>query len=290
MSAMPPADPFAARRPRRAPARWKPFAQAGIVASADAHVAALLARLAGGVDEATLLAAALAVRAPRTGHTCVDLATIASRAIGRRGGARRPGDAALAGPCGVGDGGGRRAAGHRRGAARARGLAAVPGPLLARRGPDRRGPPRAPGRGSARGGRGGAGRWARATVRRDGAPARRRGGRGAPPPRHSRRRSRHRQDDHRRPLRRAARRAGARRREAGAAHRSRRAYRQGRGASDRGDRRGARADARRAPSTSARRGGRPAGIDLAPPARVATGLTPAASATTARTGCRTTSS
>ena len=34
------------------------------------------------MDEATLLAAALAVRAPRTGHTCVDLATIASRAMG----------------------------------------------------------------------------------------------------------------------------------------------------------------------------------------------------------------
>jgi exodeoxyribonuclease V alpha subunit len=82
MSAMPPADPFAARRPRRAPAALEAFAQAGIVASADAHVAALLARLAGGVDEATLLAAALAVRAPRTGHTCVDLATIASRAVG----------------------------------------------------------------------------------------------------------------------------------------------------------------------------------------------------------------
>ena len=83
MSAMPQVDPFAARRPRRAPAALAPFARAGIVESADAHVAALLARLAGGVgDEATLLAAAMAVRAPRTGHTCVDLATIAGRAVG----------------------------------------------------------------------------------------------------------------------------------------------------------------------------------------------------------------
>jgi exodeoxyribonuclease V alpha subunit len=82
VSAMPQVDPFAARRPRRAPAALEPFAQAGIVESADAHVAAVLARLTGDVDDATLLAAALAVRAPRTGHTCVDLATIASRAVG----------------------------------------------------------------------------------------------------------------------------------------------------------------------------------------------------------------
>jgi len=73
---------FAARRPRRPPAALAPFADAGIVASADAHVAATLGRLAGGVDDGTLLAAALAVRAPRTGHTCVDLATIGSRAAG----------------------------------------------------------------------------------------------------------------------------------------------------------------------------------------------------------------
>lgn len=82
MSATPQADPFASRFPRRAPATLEPFAQAGIVASADAHVAATLARLAGSVDDPTLLAAALAVRAPRTGHTCVDLSTIASRAAG----------------------------------------------------------------------------------------------------------------------------------------------------------------------------------------------------------------
>src|SRR5258705_4144578 len=82
VSAMVQVDPSAARRPRRAPAALEPFAQAGIVESADAHVAAVLARLTGDVDDATLLAAALAVRAPRTGHTCVDLATIASRAVG----------------------------------------------------------------------------------------------------------------------------------------------------------------------------------------------------------------
>jgi exodeoxyribonuclease V alpha subunit len=82
MSAISEVDAFDRRRPRRAPAALEPFAQAGIVAGADAHVAAMLARLAGDLDDAALLAAALAVRAPRTGHTCVDLATIADRAVG----------------------------------------------------------------------------------------------------------------------------------------------------------------------------------------------------------------
>jgi exodeoxyribonuclease V alpha subunit len=83
MSAAPQVDAFSASFPRRAAGPLDPFARAGIVTSADAHVAALLARLArlaGDVDDDTLLAAALAVRAPRTGHTCVDLATIAERA------------------------------------------------------------------------------------------------------------------------------------------------------------------------------------------------------------------
>jgi exodeoxyribonuclease V alpha subunit len=82
MSALPQVDPFAADRPRRAPGLLEAFAQAGIVTSAEAHVVTTLARLAGGVDDATLLAAAVAVRAPRTGHTCVDLTTIATKAVG----------------------------------------------------------------------------------------------------------------------------------------------------------------------------------------------------------------
>ena len=211
MSALPPADPFAARRPRRAPAALEPFAQAGIVASADAHVAAMLARLAGGVDEATLLAAALAVRAPRTGHTCVDLATIASRATGDE---EVPADPATlpwpdpatwvtavgAGPLATGEGPlvlegsllyldrywrdeGQIAADLR--ALLAAAPPAVDEAVLAA-GLER--------------------------LFRDGAPARRRGSGGAPPSRHPRRRSRDRQDDHRRALRGAARRAGARRR------------------------------------------------------------------------------
>jgi exodeoxyribonuclease V alpha subunit len=82
MSAIPEVDAFDKRRPLRASAGLAPFAQAGIVAGADAHVAAMLARLAGDLDDAVLLAAALAIRAPRTGHTCVDLATVADRAVG----------------------------------------------------------------------------------------------------------------------------------------------------------------------------------------------------------------
>jgi exodeoxyribonuclease V alpha subunit len=52
------------------------FNVAGVLAPADVHVALRLGRLAGSDDEQLLLAAALAVRAPRLGHVCVDLATI----------------------------------------------------------------------------------------------------------------------------------------------------------------------------------------------------------------------
>jgi exodeoxyribonuclease V alpha subunit len=52
------------------------FNQAGVLASADLHVARRLAELAGEQDEAVALAAALAVRGPRLGHVYVDVATI----------------------------------------------------------------------------------------------------------------------------------------------------------------------------------------------------------------------
>jgi exodeoxyribonuclease V alpha subunit len=52
------------------------FNAAGVLAPADVHVARRLAQLAGEDDEAVQLAAALAVRGPRLGHVCVDLATI----------------------------------------------------------------------------------------------------------------------------------------------------------------------------------------------------------------------
>jgi exodeoxyribonuclease V alpha subunit len=52
------------------------FNDAGVLAPADVHVATRLAALAGELDETVMLAAALAVRAPRLGHVYVDLATI----------------------------------------------------------------------------------------------------------------------------------------------------------------------------------------------------------------------
>lgn len=52
-----------------------PFVDAGILEAADVHFAAMLARIANPSD-CVLLAAALAVRAPRFGHVGVDLASV----------------------------------------------------------------------------------------------------------------------------------------------------------------------------------------------------------------------
>ena len=52
------------------------FNDAGVLAAADVHVATRLADLIGGADDAVVLAAALAVRAPRIGHVFVDLERI----------------------------------------------------------------------------------------------------------------------------------------------------------------------------------------------------------------------
>jgi exodeoxyribonuclease V alpha subunit len=52
------------------------FNRAGILDAADVHVARRLGQLAGETAQDILLAAALAVRAPRLGHVLVDLATI----------------------------------------------------------------------------------------------------------------------------------------------------------------------------------------------------------------------
>ena len=87
-------DPFDARRACRAPEVLGPFNRAGVLSAADVHVARCLLRLggedagegggegggAGGGAElrhAVLLAAALAVRAPRLGHVCSDILTVA---------------------------------------------------------------------------------------------------------------------------------------------------------------------------------------------------------------------
>jgi len=55
----------------------RPFAEAGVLAAADVHVAQRLGGLGGESDGAVLLAAAFAVRAVRFGSVCVDLARVA---------------------------------------------------------------------------------------------------------------------------------------------------------------------------------------------------------------------
>jgi exodeoxyribonuclease V alpha subunit len=69
-------DPLDVRRAVSASGLLREFNEAGVLAAADVHVALRLAALGGGGDEDVLLAAALAVRGPRLGHVCVDLATI----------------------------------------------------------------------------------------------------------------------------------------------------------------------------------------------------------------------
>ncbi|MDF0532302.1 exodeoxyribonuclease V subunit alpha [Tsukamurella sp. 8F] len=49
------------------------FADAGVLASADTHVARAMGRLGGETDESVLLAAALATRAVRQGSVCIEL-------------------------------------------------------------------------------------------------------------------------------------------------------------------------------------------------------------------------
>ncbi|HUP70088.1 MAG TPA: exodeoxyribonuclease V subunit alpha [Acidimicrobiales bacterium] len=78
-------DPFDVRRACRAPEVLGPFNRAGVLSAADIHVARCLVRLGGDAGEgdgedrrhAVLLAAALAVRAPRLGHVCSDILTVA---------------------------------------------------------------------------------------------------------------------------------------------------------------------------------------------------------------------
>ena len=64
------------RRARHAPGLLRAFNDIGVLAAADVHVALRIAALAPETDESVILAAALAVRAPRLGHVFVDLATI----------------------------------------------------------------------------------------------------------------------------------------------------------------------------------------------------------------------
>ena len=70
------ADPCDTRLALRAPGLLGVFNAAGVLNAADVHVALRLGRFAEEADEAVLLAAALAVRAPRLGHVHVDLASV----------------------------------------------------------------------------------------------------------------------------------------------------------------------------------------------------------------------
>jgi exodeoxyribonuclease V alpha subunit len=80
VSAVDAVDLHDARYVRSAAGPLRAFNEAGVLAAADVHVALRLARLCREPDESTLLATALAVRAPRLGSVCVDLATIADTA------------------------------------------------------------------------------------------------------------------------------------------------------------------------------------------------------------------
>jgi exodeoxyribonuclease V alpha subunit len=73
-------DRFDVRLARAASGPLVAFNEAGILAAADVHVAQRLAELAGETDETVVLAAALAVRAPRLGHVFVDLRRVRATA------------------------------------------------------------------------------------------------------------------------------------------------------------------------------------------------------------------
>jgi exodeoxyribonuclease V alpha subunit len=69
-------DAFDIRLARRGAGVLRDFNEAGVLTAADVHVALRLGRLGGTNDDSVLLGAAFAVRAPRFGHVCVDLAII----------------------------------------------------------------------------------------------------------------------------------------------------------------------------------------------------------------------
>ncbi|MGN6130898.1 MAG: exodeoxyribonuclease V subunit alpha, partial [Nocardioidaceae bacterium] len=71
-----PTDAQDRRLALRAGGLLREFNEAGVLGSADVHVAQRVAALAGESDERVLLATALATRAVRHGSVCVDLATV----------------------------------------------------------------------------------------------------------------------------------------------------------------------------------------------------------------------
>ncbi len=81
MSSLDIIDLHDARYVRSAAGKLRAFNEAGVLAAADVHVALRFAQLVEDEDEDTLLAAGLAVRAPRLGSVCVDLASIGATAV-----------------------------------------------------------------------------------------------------------------------------------------------------------------------------------------------------------------
>ncbi len=67
--------------PARVEGLLRAFADAGVLSTADVHVALRLSRLGGEAQPVVLLAVALAVRAVRTGSVCVELATVAEAVV-----------------------------------------------------------------------------------------------------------------------------------------------------------------------------------------------------------------
>ncbi len=65
-------DPFDVRVAVGASGKLAAFNVAGVLSTADVHVAMLIGRLCDETDEDVLLAAALAVRVPRLAHSCAD--------------------------------------------------------------------------------------------------------------------------------------------------------------------------------------------------------------------------
>jgi exodeoxyribonuclease V alpha subunit len=76
MTADPHTDPFDVRFAAHSAGLPATFNRAGVLSSADVHVASTLGRLGGERDEQVLLAAALAVRAVRLGSVCTDLSEV----------------------------------------------------------------------------------------------------------------------------------------------------------------------------------------------------------------------
>lgn len=59
-----------------------PFVDAGVFGAAEVQLAATVARLSPGTSDAVLLALAVAARAPRSGHVCIELDQVADRITG----------------------------------------------------------------------------------------------------------------------------------------------------------------------------------------------------------------